>query len=504
MLSLYASFRLSIPHSLHIFFPPAYKHRETHETVVKSAVVTTLSLVFMGAAYLFCPRDCMRGKAETKKKRERKTFALSTNNDFRPKEALDLKPVLYVNEDDEVVDSKDGIIIMENRDFSSSKLDEEKSYFEEEEDIMDFLKTNNLTSEMEETEDFLRPPVMSLPLISNSVDIILKSPRLSNLGFAQAHEVRIEFKCCKQPVAVTLVGTSISRSKRVLKCENCSRITTIIFSPRLIHQSCSTLGTICVEGDAGITSLSDVLQISIFNSCLSCGTRAVMPAIMPRSGQVSRIQCRSCFKQTEFECEGITMETEQMRRSERQTHKKKKNNSTVIAPTVPVPGLRIGTPLPNKGACKHFRKSYRFFRFPCCGRAFACPVCHEIGGTSLPLPLSLCLVHQHNSQQPTGCDMANGTYSVRATHEICGKCSVEQKIEGDFQVCSACKFNMGKRRGRAQFWSGGGGVRDNASLSKKDRRKKKKGGGGSSLKTTSKKSLRVGLKGKKEREKKKN
>jgi hypothetical protein len=95
-------------------------------------------------------------------------------------------------------------------------------------------------------------------------------------------------------------------------------------------------------------------------------------------------------------------------------------------------------------------------------------------------------------------------YSVRATHEICGKCSVEQKIEGDFQVCSACKFNMGKRRGRAQFWSGGGGVRDNASLSKKDRRKKKKGGGGSSLKTTSKKSLRVGLKGKKEREKKKN
>ena len=58
---------------------------------------------------------------------------------------------------------------------------------------------------------------------------------------------------------------------------------------------------------------------------------------------------------------------------------------------------------------------------------------------------------------------------------------------------------MGKRRGRtAHFWSGG--TRDNTLLSKKDRRKKK--GGGSSLKTTSKKSLRVGLKGKKEREKK--
>ena len=58
---------------------------------------------------------------------------------------------------------------------------------------------------------------------------------------------------------------------------------------------------------------------------------------------------------------------------------------------------------------------------------------------------------------------------------------------------------MGKRRGRtAHFWRGG--PRDSTLLSKKDRRKKK--GGGSSLKTTSKKSLRVGLKGKKEREKK--
>ena len=51
-----------------------------------------------------------------------------------------------------------------------------------------------------------------------------------------------------------------------------------------------------------------------------------------------------------------------------------------------------GTPLANKGACKHFKKSYRYFRFPCCGRAFACPVCHEL----------------------SGCEFANGTYSVRS------------------------------------------------------------------------------------------
>lgn len=202
-----------------------------------------------------------------------------------------------------------------------------------------------------------------------------------------------------------------------------------------------------------------------------------MPSCMPRDGQISRLQCRNCFKRAEFECKGVKLQTEETRKNMKKKKKTKKHTDVATVPSVPLPGLQIGTPLPNKGACKHFKKSYRYFRFPCCGRAFACPVCHEL----------------------SGCEFANGTYSVRATHEICGKCSSEQKIEGDSQVCSACKFNMGKRRGRtAHFWSGG--TRDNTLLSKKDCRKKK--GGGSSLKTTSKKSLRVGLKGKKEREKK--
>ncbi len=30
--------------------------------------------------------------------------------------------------------------------------------------------------------------------------------------------------------------------------------------------------------------------------------------------------------------------------------------------------LQPGMPLPNKGACKHYRHSYRWLRFPCCGK----------------------------------------------------------------------------------------------------------------------------------------
>ncbi len=44
---------------------------------------------------------------------------------------------------------------------------------------------------------------------------------------------------------------------------------------------------------------------------------------------------------------------------------------------VKVPGLKVGEPLANRGTCKHYGHSYRWLRFPCCGRAFPCDNCHN-------------------------------------------------------------------------------------------------------------------------------
>lgn len=70
------------------------------------------------------------------------------------------------------------------------------------------------------------------------------------------------------------------------------------------------------------------------------------------------------------------------------------------------PAVQKGKPLPEKGACKHYKQSHRWLRchhlsdcsgvtanvamgnmlsavhgsvsrFPCCGRAYACDVCHD-------------------------------------------------------------------------------------------------------------------------------
>ena len=36
-----------------------------------------------------------------------------------------------------------------------------------------------------------------------------------------------------------------------------------------------------------------------------------------------------------------------------------------------------GTPLPSTGTCRHYPHSHRWLRFPCCGRLYACDLCHE-------------------------------------------------------------------------------------------------------------------------------
>ena len=39
--------------------------------------------------------------------------------------------------------------------------------------------------------------------------------------------------------------------------------------------------------------------------------------------------------------------------------------------------FKQGQPLIKNGACRHYKSSYRYFRFPCCGKAYPCDNCHN-------------------------------------------------------------------------------------------------------------------------------
>ncbi|KNE67626.1 hypothetical protein AMAG_12079 [Allomyces macrogynus ATCC 38327] len=126
-------------------------------------------------------------------------------------------------------------------------------------------------------------------------------------------------------------------------------------------------------------------------------------------------------------------------------------------------GIVPGQPLPNEGRCKHYAKSYRWFRFPCCGRVYACDICHE-------------------KNKPDDHDV------VRANRMVCGFCSKEQPFaQGD---CSFCHARL-VAKASSGFWEGGKGTRDKNRMSAKDARKFKD----SNSKTKSKKSERVGAAG---------
>lgn len=99
-----------------------------------------------------------------------------------------------------------------------------------------------------------------------------------------------------------------------------------------------------------------------------------------------------------------------------------------------------GTELPDKGTCKHYKKSFRWLRFLCCNSLYPCDICH---------------------------DEITGHPNMTANRMVCGLCSKEQSVK-----CNCdCGMNLVKKK--TSFWEGGKGNRDKNKLSRKDSKKYK-------------------------------
>jgi hypothetical protein len=101
--------------------------------------------------------------------------------------------------------------------------------------------------------------------------------------------------------------------------------------------------------------------------------------------------------------------------------------------------FKKGEELPEKGTCKHYKKSYRWFRFPCCGSVYPCDVCH---------------------------DLESNHESKLANKMICGLCSKEQSVKKDCDCGMTLKKNT-------NCWEGGKGNRNKVTMNKKDKKKYK-------------------------------
>lgn len=252
-----------------------------------------------------------------------------------------------------------------------------------------------------------------------------------NTATVVAQQVTVCLQCnrCKVTADLTLSG----RSTCTAQCEKCSADISAAFRPCMVHHYSDVLGYLDLHN---ATSADLVLQeCELIVGCLSCSQEGPLQNVS--YGQTKELNCEHCHSKLSVLAESTRFQYIQPR-----PNKTGQNSSAVGYKTIRDPAVQKGKPLPEKGTCKHYKQSHRWLRFPCCGRTYACDVCHD---EDQDHPMEL------------------------ATRMICGYCAKEQPY-GNGKPCVSCGSMM-TRGTRTSHWEGGLGCRNKAKMSRNDRQK---------------------------------
>jgi len=221
---------------------------------------------------------------------------------------------------------------------------------------------------------------------------------------------------------------------QVIPCKKCSSKQSIKVISVLGHQNCNIFGE-CYPVGCKPTDL--ILQSSkLAITCLNCSKDLIIEALPYGSPNVA--WCRQCNTKFRFVIHSFSFRglTSAIPRGEFVKSAKKKAVKDEFV-------IHQGQPLPKNGTCKHYGKSFRWFRFPCCGKLYPCDICHS--------------------------EVEKDHEMKFANRMICGFCSTEQPYSKE--SCTFCKGSVIKTR--SAFWEGGKGCRDQKKMCKNDPRKYK-------------------------------
>ena len=287
--------------------------------------------------------------------------------------------------------------------------------------------------------------------------VVVEGLQKSNIGYLFATKAAAQTQCdkCGRAADVHLCPDANGKWKSRREWCKCGLLHSVTFHPILMHEGNSEM--LAAVEEQGLC-LKDVLSIDIIAACLECGSQVPFQDVIrarPRQAHcpVCNAHLHVLYEQLSLAASGVSD-----RRQNKEPVRYKKAGAKRDPRIVP------GKPLPNNGTCKHYRKSYRWLRFPCCNKVFPCPVCHELGTS--------CVEYKW------------------ATRQVCGFCAHEQRFTAD-KPCAKCGKVIGVRKASA-FWEGGKGCRDQTKMSAKDSKKY----ANSRQKTKSNKANRVGKAGK--------
>lgn len=217
-------------------------------------------------------------------------------------------------------------------------------------------------------------------------------------------------------------------------CSKCSHVQGIVLTcSEVVHQHSATVGYIDPQGCLPLDLILSRCQMLL--GCMNCNKETSIKGIS--YGYTKNVWCHYCYQKLDLKVDSARFhQLQPVVHSERNTltttvKKNAKNKG---------PPIKIGEPLPNNGTCKHFKKSFRWMRFPCCGKCYPCDECHEEN-------------EEHEMEQ--------------ANRMICGFCSKEQSFTKN--GCIACQSFVTARH--TTHWEGGKGCRNKLKMSRGDDKK---------------------------------
>lgn len=267
--------------------------------------------------------------------------------------------------------------------------------------------------------------------VERGTSISFPSVELHGIELLQVTVLSINVKCerCRTINEITGLTANVEKAS---SCKKCVTPFTAKFRPEMVHQNSIRAGFVDVTN----CTVADMLPSTFVPTCGRCSTPS--QGLVSVRGEVTTNVCRECHGKFTFKIPGVKFLAI--------------IHGGALPPTGPRRrqeklGLHTGEPLPDRGSCSHYKKSYRWFRFSCCSKVYPCDKCH---------------------------DGSEDHVNEWANRMICGWCSREQNYA--VEACTFCGRSVIGRKGRG-FWEGGRGTRDKTVMSRKDPRKFRRVGG---------------------------
>lgn len=223
-----------------------------------------------------------------------------------------------------------------------------------------------------------------------------------------------------------------------LNCSKCHHLMQITFQSAMLHQFSTVMGYLHLVDCQAVDI--PLMECSFYVDCLNCSRQISIDGI--HYGQQRITWCLYCNKKMSIYMQSVKFQHLQPASNIATTGHRLTTAVKKDKKVIKDPAIQEGKPLPDCGTCRHYKKSYRWLRFPCCGKAYACDICHD--------------------EKEIDHEMKY------ANHMICGFCAKEQPYAGN-KPCISCSSDMTKKAG--SHWEGGKGCRDKITMSREDRQK---------------------------------